>query len=261
MGNPNPFEWSGTGLDTNMSRSRFIGLWLVAFFAWTAAEVLWQWAALPQTYDEIMKAIEEWKLTYAQLLEIGKRSGANFTDDQRKVLSGELAKLKMKEEKPVVKSTKPPLNETREDREKRLAQEKLEKTKWELLAHLNKNFFKSDSWSFAGTGHVPGKMHVDKKWVNATFTANESPQTSDLMLSSPIVWGHYNINLNYIGWAVGLWLYDMAWQKIGARVFLTNWLNVVEIPNEVATMKLWLITSKSSPSISVDKFEMSILKK
>ena len=35
-----------------------------------------------------MKAIEEWKLTYAQLLEIGKRSGANFNDEQRKVLSG-----------------------------------------------------------------------------------------------------------------------------------------------------------------------------
>lgn len=44
------------------------------------------------------------------MLEIGKRSGANFNDDQRKVLSGELAKLKMKEEgqrktsKPVVGS-------------------------------------------------------------------------------------------------------------------------------------------------------------
>ncbi len=188
MGNPNiedPFASAGIinplapkeGAG-RITRGEFIAKWLTFLVALKSTNILAQWADLPKTYDAIMDALSKGQLTYEQLLEIWKTNLTNFTDEQRKVLSGELAKLKMAKDKTVVKTTsQPPINESKEDKEKRLQEEKLEKLQSASVKSLSSVFLDPKKWWI-----LPGKTDkvkikkVGAKGIHIEFDDQKSKE-------------------------------------------------------------------------------------
>ncbi len=80
-------------------------------------------------------------MTYEQLIEIGKKYNGNFNDDQRKVLSGELAKLKMEKEKPRIVEKKPTLGSKEE-----MEVKKAKKDQNIAVTNANKSLIDHRSW-------------------------------------------------------------------------------------------------------------------
>lgn len=90
----------GNNLNRDMSTRQFLELGvksLIALWATKATTVLWE--TLPRTYDEIIAALKEWKLTYEQLFQICRDNVNNFNDQQKTVLRWELTKLQLEKQK------------------------------------------------------------------------------------------------------------------------------------------------------------------
>lgn len=220
MGNPtnvtNPFETGGESvLKQDMSTRHFLGMsvkTLLALWATKASNVFWQ--TLPSTYDAVMAALNKWELTYEQLIEIGKKYNGNFNDDQKKVLSGELTKLKLKKEKPVQTiQNKPPLNESPEA--KRVREDREHKLK--LCSASAKNttsaFLASKNWEFASGNTLKAKI---KPWKNIhiEWDQNDTDVRHDARVDfkTCLASGKYEITLTTAsGLPVSLFLFD--WNK------------------------------------------------
>lgn len=194
-----PFETRpNNGLNEGTTRRQLI-TWLATFLAARATGVLGQ-NALPRTYDEIMAALAEWKLTHKQLFDICAQNANNFNETQRTALRWELAKLKLQENKPLASSNKPPLNETRAEKEAREAREKEQKMATSSAKTLRANILESENWKpeagnklkFTVKPWKGIKFEGDKKDLELSheakisFTTVIAPGTYDITMSSNV---------------------------------------------------------------------------
>lgn len=250
--NPDRFD---TGASQDMTRRAFI-TWLTAFLAAQASNVLWQ--TLPSKYDEIMAALTNWELTYEQLIEIGKKHGATFNDDQRKVLSGELAKLKIQKGK-----SKIPLNERPEDKAKRLAEEKKQKEIDKMTKNINIAYFDKKNWTSFHKKDV-AEVNIWKDKVGMKFVTKELKiNRADLYLPPlPIVEWDYKIDITSTGTGmIWFWAYDTLGQLIlekgQDRTFLQNGVNSISLPKGIASIKFFLATTPANKEIEVSQFSIN----
>lgn len=273
-----PTESNGS-LNKDISTRRFLELGIKALLvAWAtkATNVLWQ--ALPQTYDEIMAAIAKWELSYAQLREIGIKYGSKFNDEQRKVLSGELSKLKTLDIKPkplevetvVAENQEAALNESAEERKERLERERKDKMAEISAKTLTDKFSEDKNWKFSQWNTLKAKLKRNWRSITIEWDENNTDVTNEAKVDFTTVLapGNYEITvLMSAWWTLSLYIYDanqrsidMEWKIIpeGWKKAVTNFLSEtktkVSIPDNCRSCMFQGKVTAQDRNITIESF-------
>ena len=227
--------------------------------------------------QSIMRAIEEFKdggdiseltkiYNWAQTINNSPSAPPAAKEEANKILNT-LVSVEENEKEEQQASTLnpklPSLNETKAEKEVRLAEEKKLKERKDMVDRINKWFFEEKNWSFPGKAQM-GDVKDGKDVLEVKFTSkDQNLKRADLTYGVSIIDGIYTIDLEYSGEGViGYWMYDNAGRSIKVgnqdRFFLNNGTNNLSLPSWVKSIRLFLTTSVSTPSIKVTKFKMNV---
>ena len=230
---------------------------LLGLAAANATGVLGQ-QALPRTYDEIMAALAEWKLTYDELFQICKQNQNNFNDQQKTVLRWELTKLQLQKTKPLASTEKKPsLIETKEQKAQRLAIEKENKLRQE---EFNKDFIKPEGWNFNPKNSGDAKIKKEDEGISIEFKERDKTKPNQNSFTAKVhqlVSGEYNLSIAAVDLNMTAIFQGPAEQVLG-RQPLTKGDQKLIIPQ--GTLKVLFANENTplSPKTLISKMTLSL---